>query len=169
MFGISRQVIYQKQARLEQRNQELKQVKAMVQEVRMDLPRIGTRKVYFLLEEAFSQSELKIGRDALFDFLRSENMLIRPLKNYTKTTNSKHWLKKHPNLYNGVDTIERPEQFFVSDITYIKSRQRTNYLSLVTDAFSRQVMGYKLSNNMEAENVVKALDMALKNRKTSKN
>ena len=168
MFGISRQAIYQKESRIEQRNQELKQVKTLVQGVRMELPRIGTRKVYYLLEGSFSQSGLKIGRDALFDFLRSENMLIRPLKNYTKTTDSKHWLKKHPNLYNGVSEVNRPEQYFVSDITYIKSRQRTHYLSLVTDAFSRKIMGYKLSNNMDAENVVKALEMALKNRKTSK-
>lgn len=168
MFGISRQAIYQKESRIEQRSQELKQVKTLVQEVRMELSRIGTRKIYFLLHERFLESGLKIGRDGLFDFLRSENMLIKPLKNYTKTTDSKHWLKKHPNLYSGVDTVERPEQFFVSDITYIKSRQRTHYLSLVTDAFSRKIMGYQLSNNMDAENVVKALDMALKNRKTSK-
>lgn len=145
----------------------MEQVKTLVQEVRMELPRIGTRKVYYLLEDVFSQLNLKIGRDALFNFLRSENMLIKPLKNYTKTTNSKHWLKKHPNLYNGVASVNRPEQFFVSDITYIKSRQRTHYLSIVTDAFSRKIMGYKLSNNMDAENVAKALEMALKNRKTT--
>ncbi len=156
------------ESRFEYRNQELKQIKSMVQEVRMDLPRIGTRKIYYLLQESFIKSEIKIGRDALFNLLRSENMLIKPLKNYTITTDSKHWLKKHANLYEGVNTVNRPEQFFVSDITYIKSRKRTHCLSLVTDAYSRKIMGYKLSNNMHAENVVKALKMAIRNRKTSK-
>jgi putative transposase len=69
--------------------------------------------------------------------------LVRPRKNYTKTTNSKHWLKRHPNLPRD-RKAERPEEAFVSDITYIKSRERTHYLSLVTEAFSRKIMGYHL-------------------------
>ncbi|WP_299683572.1 DDE-type integrase/transposase/recombinase, partial [uncultured Tenacibaculum sp.] len=109
---------------------------------------------------------IKIGRDALFDYLRSESMLIKPKKNYTKTTNSKHWLRKYPNLIKDKKAV-KPEQYFVSDITYIKSRERTHYLSLVTDAFSRKIMGYHLSDDMSAENVVKALTMAIKNRMTS--
>ena len=64
-------------------------------------------------------------------------------------------------------TPVRPEQYFVSDITYVKSRERTHYLSLVTDAFSRKIMGYHLSDDMSAENVVKAMKMANKNRTTS--
>ena len=93
-------------------------------------------------------------------------MLIKPKKNYTKTTHSKHWLRKYPNLIKDTKA-DRPEQYFVSDITYIKSRERTHYLSLVTDAFSRKIMGYHLSDDMSAENVVKALNMAIKNRNTS--
>ena len=168
MFGISRQAIYQAELRISKRNKELLQVKVMVQSLRMDQPRLGTRKLYYLLKERITESGIKIGRDALFNYLRLENMLIRPLKNYTKTTNSKHWLKKHPNLYGGVRLVTRPEEFFVSDITYVKSNQGTHYLSLVTDAYSRKIMGYKLSNNMEAENVVKALNMAINNRTTNK-
>ena len=82
-------------------------------------------------------------------------MLIKPKKNYTKTTNSKHWLKKHPNIFENM-VLTRPEQAFVSDITYLKSKKNTHYLSLVTDAYSRKIMGYKLSNNMNAESVVQA-------------
>lgn len=132
----------------------------------MQMPRIGTRKLYYLLKGEFNNQEIKIGRDALFDYLRSESMLIKPKKNYTKTTNSKHWLRKYPNLIKETKIV-RPEQYFVSDITYVKSRERTHYLSLVTDAFSRKIMGYHLSNDMSAENVVKALTMAIKNRVTS--
>lgn len=130
--------------------------------IRRDMPRIGTRKLYFLLKDEFVRLNIKIGRDALFNYLRSEHLLVKPKRSYTKTTNSKPWLKKHPNL-----KPERPEQVFVSDITYIKSRERTHYLSLVTDAFSRKIMGYKLSDDMSAENVVKAFKTAIKQKQTN--
>ena len=107
----------------------------------MEMPRLGTRKLYYLIKDQLSDRGIKLGRDGLFDYLRSKHLLIRPKKNYTKTTNSKHWLRKHPNLINGVKP-SRTEEYFVSDITYIKSRERTHYLSLVTDAYSRKIMGY---------------------------
>jgi putative transposase len=69
---------------------------------RMQLPRLGTRKLYYLLTDLLEEHQLKIGRDGLFDLLRAEGMLIKPKKNYTKTTNSKHWLRKHPNLLKEV-------------------------------------------------------------------
>ena len=127
----------------------------------MAMPRLGTRKLYCLLGCQLKEMGVKIGRDALFDLLREENMLVKARKNYTKTTHSKHWLRKYPNLLPG-QAIQKPEQVFVSDITYIKSRERTHYLSLVTDAYSRKIMGYHLSDDMAAENVVKALQMACK-------
>lgn len=129
------------------------------------MPKIGTRKLYYLLKDEFVRQGIKIGRDALFAYLRSEHMLIKPSKSYTKTTDSKHWLRKHPNLLKEVE-VNRPEQVFVSDITYVKSRQRTHYLSLVTDACSRKIMGHKLSDDLSAENVVQALKMAIRNRET---
>ena len=64
-------------------------------------------------------------------------------------------------------TPSRPEQYFVSDITYIKSKQRTHYLSLVTDAYSRKIMGYHLSDDLSAESVVKALKMAVRHRQSN--
>jgi putative transposase len=167
LFGISRQAIYQARDRIDRRMKELSQIKPFVQSVRMEMSRIGTRKLYYLLKDEFEGLSIKIGRDAFFDYLRSEHLLIKPKKNYTKTTCSKHWLRKHPNLIKETK-IEHPEQVFVSDITYIKSRERTHYLSLVTDAYSRKIMGYKLSDDMSAENVVKALKMAVKKRKTKK-
>ena len=165
LLGLSRQAIYQAERRKEVRSQQLSEVQTMVSSLRMHMPRLGTRKLYFMLEEEFALAQIKIGRDGLFDFLRSEHLLIKPRKNYTKTTNSKHWLKKHPNLLLGYKPIQA-EQVFVSDITYIKSKEKTHYLSLVTDAYSRKIMGYKLSDDMSAENVVKALKMAIKNKTT---
>ena len=167
LFGISRQAIYQSEQRIQLRTKELSQIKPLVQNIRMEMPRIGTRKLYYLLKQELDVLNIKIGRDGLFDYLRTENLLIKPKRNYTKTTNSKHWLRKYPNLFKDLNPI-RPEQVFVSDITYIKSRERTHYLSLVTDAFSRKIMGYKLSEDMSSENVVQALKMAAKNRTTIK-
>lgn len=167
LFGISRQSIYQAEERIRTRRDRLKDVRPMVQDVRKDMPRLGTRKLYYLLKDEFEVKGLKLGRDALFDHLRSEHLLIRPKKNYTKTTDSKHWLKKHPNLLAGMK-VSRPEEVFVSDITYLKSRERTYYLALVTDAYSRKIMGYHLSDDLSAENIVQALKMAISNRVSDK-
>ena len=166
LFGLSRQAIYQAEKRANKRADELALIKPLVLEIRQEMPRLGTRKLYYLLKGEFDKRGIKIGRDALFSYLSSESILIKPKKNYTKTTNSKHWLHKYPNLMKETIPI-RPEQYFVSDITYIKSRERTHYLSLVTDAFSRKIMGYHFSDDMSAENVVMAMKMATKNRVTS--
>lgn len=167
MIGISRQAVYQAEQRIRVRAKVLEKVKLLVLEVRMKMPRLGTRKLYYLIQDKLLQLNIKMGRDALFNYLRTQHMLIKRRHNYTKTTHSKHWLRKHPNLLQEVKPKEK-EEVFVSDITYIKSHQGTHYLSLVTDAYSRKIMGYKLSNDMTAENVVKALSMAIKNKTTKK-
>ena len=167
MLGISRQAVYQAKKRKEKRAKVLSNIKPLVLAIRKDMPRLGTRKLYYLLKPEFDKHQIKIGRDALFTYLKTEHLLITPKKNYTKTTNSKHWLRKHPNLLKSI-VPKRPEQVFVSDITYIKSRERTHYLSLVTDAYSRKIVGYKLSDDMAAENVVKAFIMAIRQRKSNK-
>jgi putative transposase len=166
VFGISRQALYQGKERAIKREEELSKIRPLIVSKRMRMPRLGTRKLYHLLADQFDHLGVKLGRDGLFDYLREQKMLIRPLKSYTKTTHSKHWLKKHPNLFKDL-VPSRMEEVFVSDITYVRSRERTHYLSLVTDAFSRKIMGYHLSDDMSAGNVVKALQMAIKNRKTT--
>jgi transposase InsO family protein len=160
---MSRQSIYQAEARAAQRREQLSPVRELVMGVRRKMPRLGTRKLHYLLHDEFAVRGMKIGRDALFSYLRAHHLLVRRRKNYTKTTYSKHWMRKHPNLLLDRKAT-RPEEVFVSDITYVKSRERTHYLSLVTDAFSRKIMGYHLSDDLSAENVVKALKMAAKNR-----
>lgn len=163
LFGISRQAVYKQEKSYEQKLETLAKVKAMVREQRMNMPRIGTRKLYYLLSKDFAQSDIKIGRDGLFNCLRREHMLIKPLKNYTKTTWSKHWLHKHPNLAKTM-TVNHAEQLWVSDITYIKTRTQNCYLSLVTDAYSRKIMGYYVSSDLKTEAMMKALKMAVSNR-----
>jgi len=163
LLGISRQAVYQGIKRKEKRAKVLSQIKPLVLAIRREMPRIGTRKLYYLLKEDFDRLQIKIGRDALFVYLKTERLLVKPKKNYIKTTHSKHWLRKHPNLLKSI-VPKRPEHVYVSDITYIKSRDKTHYLSLVTDAYSRKIVGYKLSDDMGAENVVQAFNMAVKNR-----
>jgi putative transposase len=167
LFGISRQSLYQGRRRAARRSQELSQIKLLVLEIRRRMPRLGTRKLYYLLKADFNRLGIKIGRDGLHEYLRSEHLLIKPKKNYTKTTDSKHWLRKYPNLMNQTKA-RRAEEFFVSDITYIKSREQTHYLALTTDAYSRKIMGYQLSDDLSSENTVKALRMAVKNRLSQK-
>jgi Transposase and inactivated derivatives len=158
VFGISRQAYYKQIDRYKQKQAYAEYVISEVRSIRATMPKLGTRKLYHLLGLS-----LNIGRDKLFCILRANNMLIKPVRSYTKTTMSKHWLRKHPNLFKEM-TVYRPEQVFVSDITYIKSKQRTHYLSLVTDAYSRKIVGYHLSDDLGAESVSKALKMAIKNR-----
>jgi putative transposase len=104
----------------------------------------------------------KIGRDKFYSFLRLNKLLVPKTKNYITTTNSKHMFKKYKNLVKD-QVPNRPEQRWVSDITYIKTENGHNYLALVTDAYSKQIMGYKLDNNMKTSLCTEAL--AIKNRK----
>jgi transposase InsO family protein len=164
LFGISRQAIYQSQIRFDTRSRELLKVKELIQSIRMEMPRIGTRKLYKLLASDINDLGIKLGRDALFDYLRAEHMLVRPKKSYVKTTDSKHWLKKYPNLTKNWKP-NKAETLFVSDITYIKTKASVHYLSLVTDAYSRKIMGYHLGDSLETVHTIKALKMAIKNRK----
>lgn len=159
-MGISRQAIYQSEQRQRKRHQVLEPVRVMVLEKRRYLPRIGTRKLYYLLKPQLQEAGIKLGRDGLFDYLRRQHLLIQPRRRYTKTTLSKHWMKKYPNLLKE-RVITGPEQAFVSDITYVESAEGVHYLSLVTDAGSRKIMGYDLSWDMKADKVVKALQQAL--------
>lgn len=164
MFGISRQAYYKEKSSRLKRNSDLAIVRDGVMRIRCQMPRIGARKLYFLLKPELNNLNIKIGRDVLFNFLRAEQLLIRPKKSYRKTTNSKHWMKKYSNLIKNIE-INRPEQLWVSDITYIKTNQGHEYLSLITDAYSKKIMGYALFNNLSTAGPLKALEVALKNRK----
>jgi transposase InsO family protein len=163
LLGITRQAIYQREARGHRRAIALAPVKAMVLDIRRFMPRLGGKKLYFLLKPELIDKGIKLGRDNFFSYLKSEGLLVKPKRNYTKTTHSKHWMKKHPNVLKEFKAAA-PEEVFVSDITYVQSGQGIHYLSLVTDAFSRKIMGYELSNEMKATDVVKALKMTVRNR-----
>jgi len=138
-------------------------IKGKIMDIRREMPRVGTRKLYYLLKESFVRDGISIGRDRLFDLLREEELLIIKKKKYTKTTDSKHWMRKYPNLSKKLE-LKRPEQLWVADITYLSMRNRYCYLHLVTDAYSKQIMGYHVSETLAATETLKALQMALENR-----
>jgi len=126
--------------------------------------RTGGIKLQSELKQQMKTQNIKMGRDKFFDFLRANNLLVPKLKNFHITTNSKHQFYKYKNLVkDAVPT--RPEQLWVSDITYIKTDNGHNYLALVTDAYSKQIMGYKLASHMKTSLCTEALKMAIKNRK----
>ena len=162
LFGINRQVYYRSVRRRACKQTKAGKVVDMIMEIRKSMPRIGARKLYHLLFDELQQ--LKIGRDKFFDILRANHLLIQPKRSYHVTTNSHHRFRKHRNLI--VDMVmDRPEQVWVSDITYIGKREKPCYLSLVTDAYSKKIMGYHVADNLNTESSLNALKMAVKSRK----
>lgn len=122
---------------------------------------MGVRKLYVLLDPFMLSHGIKMGRDALFDLLAANKFLIRKRKRSIRTTYSSHWLRKYPNLIK--DFVPRAiNQLWVSDITYWRINPQTHlYISLITDAYSRKVVGYQVAESMEAIESIKALRMAL--------
>ncbi|MEG1601965.1 MAG: DDE-type integrase/transposase/recombinase, partial [Citrobacter sp.] len=137
------------------------EVVAMVLPVRRQMPRIGGKKLYYLLQEPLTA--LGVGRDKFFDILRANRMLVEPKRQYRTTTDSRHMFRKHKNLILDYVPV-RPEEVWVSDITYIGTRNKHAYLALVTDAYSKKVVGYDLSDTLEASGSVRALKMANRTR-----
>jgi putative transposase len=168
-MGISRQAHY-KRAACERRSQEQHAcVVAMVRDERRNQPRIGTRKLHHMLHEPLQRQGIKIGRDAMFDLLRDRSMLVRPLRAYHKTTNSRHFYRRHPNLLKDGPTKVMPtgcEQVWVADVTYLRTREKMVYVSLITDAYSRQIMGWHVHDGLGTDEVSQAFRMALRQRQT---
>ena len=131
--------------------------------IRSDMPRLGTRKLYHLLKEEFEQGGIKVGRDKLFSILRDSKLLIHKTKRYVRTTDSSQWRRQHKNLV--ADYVpEKPEELLVSDITYFETEQGNAYGHLVTDGYSKKIMGYDVAYDMTKERTVAAFEMAMANR-----
>lgn len=140
----------------------------MVQQIRTSQKRVGTRKLTEMLNSPLSQHGIKMGRDKLFDLLASNNLLIRKRKRKRpNTTDSNHPFRKYPNLIKGLE-ITYANQLWVSDITYISlSGGRFCYLSLITDVYSRKIVGHCLYPSLKKEGPLQALKMALATRSES--
>ncbi len=162
-LSISRQAYY-KQCRYEAQQELFElQVLGFVKQERLQQPRIGVRK----LQKLMQRTGLSPGRDKLFNLLRKHRLLVPTKRAYHKTTHSRHRFYRHPNLLKSGDyqvTAVRAEQVWVADITYLPVRTGEAYLSLVTDAYSRKIVGYHVHDNLKTASVSQAFKKALKGR-----
>ena len=168
LFGKSRQSYYKQlngKTFIESFQEEV--IISQVNKIRKDMPKCGGKKLYLCLKN--TQSEvLNLGRDAFFNLLRDNKLLVKQKKKRITTTQSYHWLNKYDNLIKQLQ-VDRPNQVWVSDITYIRYSDKFCYLSLITDLFTRKIMGYKVSDTLEAKHSIDALKMARKSASMSLN
>lgn len=126
------------------------------------MPRIGTRKLYYMLNNTLEKHRIKMGRDKLFDLLAEYGLLVRRRKRRKAiTTDSDHPYRKHLNLIRELE-VNRSNQLWVSDITYLTAGEDFCYLSLITDAYSRKIVGYCLHPTLKRDGPINALKMALR-------
>ena len=162
LLGYSRQAFYRFRQDAEREALQHDLILQKVLSIRKTLKRIGTRKLLFMMQNFMLQHNIQIGRDALFDLLRYRGLLVRKTKRFHFTTNSKHFYYTSPNRIKELE-INHSEQVFVSDITYIKTDEGHAYLALVTEAYSKKIMGWSFDDNMKVSMVKDAMTMAYNN------
>jgi putative transposase len=163
LFGKTRHAYYDHQWRVQDEGLKDEIVLQHVSVIRETQKRIGTMKLWHIIEPQLINHNIKVGRDYLFNLMRSHGMLVRRRKRRVVTTNSRHWMHKYNNLIKDMK-IDRPEQLWVSDITYIQLNKRWGYLSLITDAYSKQIVGWAFRLDLAAQGCTDALQMALDRR-----
>lgn len=160
VFGHSRQGFY-KQLRLrKERGLQEEQVLSIVYGIRSRQPRVGCRKmVQEINRRLLHLGQSPMGRDRMFDLLRENQLLVRPLKRRVYTTDSYHRFRTYKNLLKNV-VPSGSNQAWAADITYLRHRKGFSYLFLLTDIYSRKIVGYNVSDNLAVEGALKALRMA---------
>jgi putative transposase len=160
LLGYTPQAYHKKQKRniVQMSNEHL--ILKQIDAVRKFQPRCGGRKLFFELHPFFKQHKITIGRDNFFDLLRRNKLLVRRTKRSVHTTNSKHHFRRWPNLVKGFTPLKAHE-LWVADITYIPLKERFAYLFLITDAYSRKIVGFHVSDDMKVSSATLALKKAL--------
>ena len=164
LFGKSRQGWYELTHRQSEQQLCDTLILKLVGELRSELPRVGTRKLQHLLKPKLEEHQITIGRDKLYELLGHHGYLLRYRRRKAYTTDSNHRYRKYPNLIREL-MLHRPNQLWVSDITYIRTGQGFSYLSIITDAYSRKIVGYRLHPSLTSEGAIDALQMALQQAK----
>lgn len=154
-LGYSKQAYYRGQ-RLGSRQERDCYLAGLVEELREDMPRLGGLKLWKLLND----NGVRVGRDELYELLRRRGLLVKRGRKRVVTTDSRGWHRQHPNLLKGLE-VNRPNQAWVSDITYVATRSGFVYLSLVTDVYSRRIMGWHVHSSLESGGPLRALYRAL--------
>jgi putative transposase len=167
-MGISRQAYYKRNRAFDARVCRDQVIVDFVLEKRRRQPRLGTRKLHYLMS-AEAQGSLCVGRDRMFAILREARELVPRKRAYHKTTDSHHRFRRHPNLLKaGPEQVvaSGPEQVWVADITYLPTQESVAYVSLITDAYSRKIVGHHVHESLHTTSVIKALHKAVAERKT---
>lgn len=170
LLGFSRQAYYKGQQTKNNRLAFGQVVAELATEVRDQVgnQKLGTRKLLALINEQLEKQSLRVGRDQLFDIMNSYGLKVRNRRRKKpRTTDNTHGFKRYPNLTKSIE-LKQSDQLWVSDITYVRVKERFMYLSLITDAHSRKIMGYRLHEDLSVEGSMKALMMALGNRQYPK-
>lgn len=162
LLGVTRQAYYQYFWHREQLVFEDELIVCEVLRIRKYHRHMGGRKLYELLQPFLSEHQIKMGRDRLFDVLSANYLLVRRKKKQSITTDSFHRFKKYPNLIRDFAPISS-NQLWVSDITYWRIKNGFTYISFITDAYSRKIVGYHLGDSLQTSETIQALKMALSN------
>ena len=158
---MSRQNFYKIRKVRQRKKVDEQLVKHLVLIERASQPRIGGLKMHSMLRDELRKADVNLGRDRFFEVLRNQGLLLDALPKAPRTTNSAHSFPVFPNLIKDLE-LTGPNQVWVSDITYIRTLESFMYLSLITDKYSRKVVGYHLGKTLATADTLKALKMALK-------
>jgi transposase InsO family protein len=158
--GMSRQNYYAARQLRRRREVDEDWIEQLVRRERRMQPRIGGRKLLFLLKAEMDEAGIAMGRDCFFELLSQRNLLVVPKPGRPQTTNSRHSLPVFHNLLAG-RALLGPNEAWVSDLTYIRTEEGFLYAALIMDAYSRKIVGYHIGDSLESEGCLKALDMAL--------
>jgi putative transposase len=159
--GMSRQNYYARRHQRQRRQIDAELVVALVQAERRRQPRLGGRKLLFLLQAQLTAAGVRLGRDRFFALLRSQGLLVERKRGWPKTTNSRHGLPVFRNLVKDLE-VTAPDQVWVSDLTYLRTEEGFLYAALITDKYSRKIVGRHVGDSLESIGCQQALTMALK-------
>lgn len=164
ILGISRQGYYKGRKEKETKQLQEEMIIKLVHCQRRKMPMLGGKKLYLLLSPDFSRMGIGLGRDKFFAILEGNELLIRRKKRYVNTTQSSHKFWVYENLIKEIKPV-KIDEIHVSDITYIRLNDSFLYLALITDLYSRKIVGYDLSDSLNLEGSLRALKMAIKGKK----
>lgn len=160
LFGKTRHAYYDMLWHKQERWNDEQFIVELLLDLQHEIPRLSSRKIHQILNPTLLAYDIKIGWNRLHEIRGKHHLLCQQKKHYVATTDANHRFRKYPNIIRGLEVV-RPEQVWVSDITYIRVGEGFCFLSLVTDAYSRLVVGYCLYPTLAAEGTLIALRMAI--------
>ncbi len=158
---MSRQNYYARRGARERRRVDGELVVVLVKRERQLPPRLGTRKLHHKLKAELAEAGVKVGRDRFFEELRGRDLLLEPVRAASpRTTQLYHNLPVSRNRIKDLE-VTGPNQVWVSDLSYLRTEEGYLFMSLITDRYSRKIVGWNADDTLEAIGCVRALEQAL--------